>query len=159
MGSRVRPILILFYLVFLSYCSPAPFLIPLTNFNNVAFYAQISLGLPPQNFTVLIDTASANFWVPSNLCVSAECVDYDQYNGAASATFQTCDQPFTIDAVVKMVNNTVTGRIDKDILTIGGFINPFQSFGEAFTVDGPVPNGWVCMLLCRHWREDRMTAF
>lgn len=92
--------------------SSPQFIIPLTNSDNAAYYANVALGIPPQNFTVLIDTASGNFWVPSTFCTtSTACIGYNQYNPASSISSQTCGQQFSIHVFTNGQSSNVTGQV------------------------------------------------
>ncbi|XP_067913824.1 gastricsin-like [Heterodontus francisci] len=68
---------------------------PLLNYMNSFYYGSITVGTPPQSFTVLFDTGSSNLWVPSIYCNSAPCGNHARFNPTHSSTFKTNGQTFS----------------------------------------------------------------
>lgn len=46
---------------------------PLTDFDDGEYTTNVSIGSPPQNFTVLVTTSTAALWVPDKTCPSSKC--------------------------------------------------------------------------------------
>uniref|UniRef100_A0A7M4E5T0 Embryonic pepsinogen-like n=1 Tax=Crocodylus porosus TaxID=8502 RepID=A0A7M4E5T0_CROPO len=58
---------------------------PLTN--SFDYFGTISIGTPPQEFTVVFDTGSSYLWVPSVTCQSLACQFHRRFDPSKSSTY------------------------------------------------------------------------
>jgi hypothetical protein len=56
----------------------------------------VTLGTPKQTFKVVLDTGSANLWVPDKTCNGAPCSNKNKYDQAKSSTFVADGRPWQI---------------------------------------------------------------
>lgn len=90
-------------------------------------YSKISVGTPPQEFKVILDTGSANLWVPGSTCNSSACHVHTRYNASLSATHKHNGTEFAI----RYGTGSVSGYISQDTLWINELEIEDQLFGEA----------------------------
>uniref|UniRef100_A0A8D2J3S2 cathepsin E n=1 Tax=Varanus komodoensis TaxID=61221 RepID=A0A8D2J3S2_VARKO len=105
---------------------------PLLNYLDEEYFGQISIGNPPQNFTVLFDTGSSNLWVTSIYCTSKACAAHNQFHPSESSTYQEVGTPFSI----QYGTGSLTGIIGSDQVTIEGLTVENQQFAESVTEPG-----------------------
>ncbi|ORY03803.1 peptidase A1 [Basidiobolus meristosporus CBS 931.73] len=99
----------------------------LTNSYDLSYYGEVTIGTPPQKFTVIFDTGSADFWVPSVWCSSAACINHRKFQPIKSTTFHKFDKEFSL----QYGTGNLTGMIGQDTCTIGGITLNEQKFGLA----------------------------
>ncbi|XP_026571355.1 cathepsin E [Pseudonaja textilis] len=105
---------------------------PLFNYFDVEYFGQISIGNPPQNFTVLFDTGSSNLWVPSIYCFSKACVEHSRFHPSQSSTYTEVGTPFSIH----YGTGSLRGIIGMDQVTVEGLTIVNQQFAESVTEPG-----------------------
>merc|ERR1719440_2184230 len=54
--------------------------------HKTAYWGSMSLGTPPQEFSVIFDTGSGNLIVPDSSCKTAGCAPHKKYNSHSSTT-------------------------------------------------------------------------
>uniref|UniRef100_A0A8C8SBK3 cathepsin E n=1 Tax=Pelusios castaneus TaxID=367368 RepID=A0A8C8SBK3_9SAUR len=108
---------------------------PLINYLDVSYryFGQISIGTPPQNFTVLFDTGSSNLWVPSIYCVSKACAEHSRFHPSDSSTYSEIGTPFSI----QYGTGSLSGIIGSDQVTVSrGITVNSQQFAESVSEPG-----------------------
>ncbi|XP_005230435.1 cathepsin E [Falco peregrinus] len=105
---------------------------PLISYLDLEYFGQISIGTPPQNFTVVFDTGSSNLWVPSIYCVSKACAAHNQFQPVQSSTYQAVGTPFSIE----YGTGSLTGIIGSDQVVIEGLTVSNQQFAESVSEPG-----------------------
>ncbi|XP_072212396.1 cathepsin E [Excalfactoria chinensis] len=105
---------------------------PLINYLDMEYFGQISIGTPPQNFTVIFDTGSSNLWVPSIYCTSKACTKHARFHPSRSSTYQPLGFPFSI----QYGTGSLTGIIGSDKVTVEGMTVYNQPFAESVSEPG-----------------------
>ncbi|XP_010611386.1 cathepsin E [Fukomys damarensis] len=105
---------------------------PLINYLDMEYFGTISIGSPPQNFTVIFDTGSSNLWVPSVYCTSPACQTHPVFHPSLSNTYSEVGNPFSI----QYGTGSLTGIIGADQVSVEGLTVAGQQFGESVKEPG-----------------------
>ncbi|CAO3597543.1 unnamed protein product [Absidia cylindrospora] len=98
----------------------------LYNDDGTEYLISISVGTPPQDFRVALDTGSSDLWIPSIDCSEQSC-PHDRFNPKNSSTFQETNQSFKITYGI----GHVEGIYGKDTVRVAGVQIENQQFGLA----------------------------
>jgi cathepsin D len=107
---------------------------PLTNQHGSEWTGLTSVGNPDQSFTILFDTGSSDFWVPSSDCTSPSCAKKIKYDPTKSTTSKAEPGHFSIRYAD---NSTVQGAIYTDTVSVAG-IQVTEQFLAAASVLSPL---------------------
>ncbi|XP_012859408.1 cathepsin E [Echinops telfairi] len=97
------------------------------------YFGTISIGSPPQNFTVIFDTGSSNLWVPSVYCTSRACQTHPRFYPSQSSTYSSeLARPFSI----QYGTGSLSGILGADKVSVRGLTVVNQQFGESVKEPG-----------------------
>ncbi|MQM15364.1 hypothetical protein Taro_048310 [Colocasia esculenta] len=103
-------------------------IVALKNYMDAQYYGEISIGTPPQTFTVIFDTGSSNLWVPSSKCYfSVACYFHSKYKSSQSSTYQKNGKP----AEIHYGTGAISGFFSQDHVKVGDLVVKNQVFIEA----------------------------
>merc|ERR1719203_1652104 len=88
--------------------------------HKTAYWGQITLGTPPQQFKVIFDTGSGNLIVPASDCTVPGCAPHKKYTSKASTTsaFVT-NEKGEGSSEITFGTGQVSGGFVKDSLCMG----------------------------------------
>ncbi|PKU77948.1 phytepsin isoform X1 [Dendrobium catenatum] len=108
-------------------------IVALKNYLNAQYYGEISIGTPPQKFTVIFDTGSSNLWVPSAKChFSIACFFHSKYKSSNSNTYTANGK----SAAIQYGTGAIAGFLSQDHVGVGELLVKDQVFIEATSEPG-----------------------
>ncbi|UZJ51182.1 hypothetical protein CBS101457_000502 [Exobasidium rhododendri] len=90
------------------------------------YFGQVSVGTPAQNFNIILDTGSSDFWVVDSSCTSSQCTGVSSFTSGSSSTFQGSTTPFSI----QYGSGAVQGVLATDTVSLAGYSVNSQTFAE-----------------------------
>ncbi|XP_068832578.1 pregnancy-associated glycoprotein 1-like [Capricornis sumatraensis] len=113
---------------------------PLSNYMDILYLGNITIGTPPQEFQVVFDTGSSDLWVSSDFCTRPACSTQAKFRHRQSSTFRLTNRTFHII----YGSGGLEGVVAHDTVRIGKLVSTDQPFGlsvkeygfEDITFDG-----------------------
>jgi hypothetical protein len=99
---------------------------------DVGYLANVQIGTPPRDFSILMDSGSADFWVGAENCQSDNgggCGNHNFLGTQSSSSFQDTGAPFS----VTYGTGQVSGNVITDNIAIAGLTLDAHTFGVATT--------------------------
>ncbi|XP_029170181.1 lysosomal aspartic protease-like [Nylanderia fulva] len=103
--------------------------VPLWKYADFRYYGNITIGTPPQEFKIVFDTSSGNFWIPSRKCnvYNILCGTHPYYDSNKSSTYIKNGTEININTGKRIIR----GFVSTDVVNIAGLNVKNQSFIEA----------------------------
>ncbi|VDL74491.1 unnamed protein product [Nippostrongylus brasiliensis] len=110
------------------------------DYGDYEYVGNITIGTPPQQFVVVLDTGSANLWIPETAC-DASCNKKDKFKSSASTTFVSSTKTWTIT----YGSGDAKGVLGTDTVKFGGAKDqqlavPKTTFGLATHISADFKN-------------------
>ncbi|KAG1053764.1 hypothetical protein G6F43_004184 [Rhizopus delemar] len=93
---------------------------------DIEYVGEISIGTPPQRFSMDFDTGSSDIWVPSSICLTT-CGSHPRFDPAKSSTFEMVS-----NKTWKLQygdGSSVQGYTGYDAVHLGEYTQPHQLIG------------------------------
>uniref|UniRef100_A0A8D2IYJ6 Peptidase A1 domain-containing protein n=1 Tax=Varanus komodoensis TaxID=61221 RepID=A0A8D2IYJ6_VARKO len=104
----------------------------LYDYMNAQYYGEVSIGTPPQTFTVVFDTGSSNFWLPSIYCSSDACRCHRMFKPFLSQSYAFGGQVFSLE----YGTGSLMCIASREKVQIGNITIENQDFGESVLEPG-----------------------
>lgn len=103
----------------------------LDDYYDFEYVGWLSIGTPPQTFSVVFDTGSSDIWVPSVRCDS--CNSHRSYNSSLSSSFAASNtwRGSRKEFKIEYGSGQVTGEVGTDSISVGDISMENIIFGEA----------------------------
>ncbi|XP_078098290.1 pepsin A-like [Mustelus asterias] len=105
---------------------------PMVNYLDLSYFGAISIGNPPQSFTVIFDTGSSNLWVPSVYCSETSCTKHRRFNPRESSTYYSYNQGVSI----QYGTGAMRGILGYDTVRVSNIVIQKQEFGLSTSEPG-----------------------
>ena len=87
------------------------------------YYADVDIGTPAQTMSLVLDTGSADLWLPTSSCGSSTCSSLTKYDTSASSTYQSSEQTFEIT----YGSGAVSGVMAGDTVALAGYTGEYSA--------------------------------
>ncbi|KAF8884736.1 aspartic peptidase domain-containing protein, partial [Gymnopilus junonius] len=91
-----------------------------------SFLGSLSIGTPPQTFTVVLDSGSSDLWLASSSCTNCN-TNAPLFQSDKSQSFQASTGA-DAEVTITYGSGSVTGIVATDTVTMGGFTVSSQTF-------------------------------